>query len=62
MTFTWRYSTGDYSSAFPTQADAETWIGETWATLLADGVEDVTLYEEDHVVYGPMSLRPAGEA
>ena len=42
---------------FP-QADAETWIGEVWADLLADGVQEATLLEEQRVVYGPMSLRP----
>lgn len=61
MTYSWRYSTGESSAAFPTQADAETWIGETWADLLAGGVEDVTLLADDHVVYGPMSLRPIDE-
>lgn len=59
MTFRWRYSTGELSADFPNQADAETWIGQTWAELLEEGVEDVTLLEEDRVVYGPMSLRPA---
>ena len=60
MTFHWLYSTGDESVTFPTQADAETWVGEAWQDLLADGVEDVTLLEEQSVVYGPMSLRPPG--
>lgn len=59
MAFVWRYSTGAMSSEFPTQADAETWIGQTWADLLADGVEDVTLLEGEREIYGPMSLRPA---
>jgi hypothetical protein len=43
--------------SFPTQADAETWIGETWRDLLAAGVEQVTLFEDGREVYGPMSLR-----
>lgn len=43
---------------FPTQADAETWVGETWQELLAEGVESVSLHEDEDVVYGPMSLRP----
>lgn len=47
------------STPFPTQADAETWIGETWRELLDAGVDQVTLLEEDRVVYGPMSLHPA---
>ena len=50
---------GDRSTEFPTQADAETWVGEVWQDLLADGVDAVTLYEEQRLVYGPMSLRPA---
>lgn len=67
MSWTWRYEAADGSAApvaavtsqeFPTQADAETWIGEEWRGLLDSGVEQVTLLDGDHVVYGPMSLRP----
>jgi hypothetical protein len=47
------------SIPFPTQADAEAFIGQTWEELLAGGVEAVTLYDEDREVYGPMSLKPA---
>jgi hypothetical protein len=43
---------------FPTQADAETWVGETWRDLLDAGVEQVRLRDDDDEVYGPMSLRP----
>jgi hypothetical protein len=45
------------SPSFPTQADAESWIGETWHELFAGGVEAVYLLDDDTVVYGPMSLR-----
>ncbi len=45
---------------FPSQSDAETWVGETWRDLLDQGVEQVVLLEGDREVYGPMSLRPAG--
>lgn len=45
--------------AFPTQGDAENWIGESWRDLLDSGVESVTLLEGESVVYGPMSLRAA---
>ena len=41
---------------FPTQADAESWVGEVWAELAEQGVDAVTLYEGDRRVYGPMSL------
>ena len=44
---------------FPTQSDAETWLGENWRELLSAGVDQVSLLDGDRVVYGPMSLRPA---
>ena len=44
-------------AGFPTQADAESWLGEVWRELLEEGVESVTLLEGDREVYGPMSLR-----
>lgn len=43
---------------FPSQAEAESWVGEVWADLAELGVEAVTLFEADRRVYGPMSLRP----
>jgi hypothetical protein len=67
MTWTWHYTDDagqpvdrdpDRSQGFPTQSDAETWIGESWRELLDSGVAGVVLFEDDHVVYGPMSLRP----
>ena len=64
MAWTWQYQDGSGSAAgssdpFPSQSDAETWIGETWKDLLDSGVESVVLMEEQREVYGPMSLRPA---
>ncbi len=65
--WTWRLEaldgttlTGDALPApsFPSQADAETWVGESWQDLLSAGVEQVVLLEGDREVYGPMSLRP----
>lgn len=44
------------TTAFPTQADAESWVGETWKQLLDEGVDAVRLHEDDTEVYGPMSL------
>lgn len=58
MTWHWVYSTGEVSGGFPSQAEAESWLGEVWRELLAGGVQDVSLCEENRVVYGPMSLRP----
>jgi hypothetical protein len=49
---------GDHAvPSFPSQADAESWLGEEWRALLEAGVESVTLLEGDREVYGPMSLR-----
>ena len=61
MAWTWRYVSSAapepaHSEEFPTQGDAESWIGETWRELAAGGVEAVTLFEDDRDVYGPMSL------
>jgi hypothetical protein len=41
---------------FASQADAESWVGETWSDLAAEGVDGVTLFEGERQVYGPMSL------
>lgn len=66
MAWTWRYENAEGATvdsqelpgeSFPTQADAETWIGETWRDLLEGGVEQVMLLEDGRQVYGPMSLR-----
>ena len=43
---------------FASQADAESWVGEFWSELAAEGVDAVTLFEVDRQVYGPMSLHP----
>lgn len=45
---------------FPTQGEAETWLGEVYPDLLAAGVRAVSLYEADRRVYGPMSLEVDG--
>ena len=41
---------------FASQADAESWVGETWSDLADEGVDAVTLFEHERRVYGPMSL------
>jgi hypothetical protein len=65
--WTWRYEAADGSpltgadlprTSFPSQADAETWVGESWHELVGAGVEQVTLLNAGERVYGPMSLRP----
>jgi hypothetical protein len=68
MAWTWRYEDAAGNPVeseeltrpeFPSQSDAESWVGETWRELLEAGVEQVRLYDADREVYGPMSLRPA---
>jgi hypothetical protein len=69
MGWTWRYERTDgtpvdplpegaVTEAFPSQSEAESWVGEVWRDLLDAGVDQVTLLEEERVVYGPMSLHP----
>ncbi len=43
---------------FPSQSDAESWVGEVFGELAAQGVDAVVLFEGDKRVYGPMSLHP----
>ena len=66
--FTWRYEGPDGSpvkpadlpaTTFPSQADAETWIGESWRELLEGGVDQVSLLRDGSVVYAGMSLHPS---
>ena len=66
--WTWTYLDADgvtltaaelVTTGFPSQSDAESWLGEQWRELAEAGVEAVTLRHEGTVVYGPMSLRAA---
>ena len=70
MAWQWRYEAPDGSAVtplpetppsepFPSQAEAETWLGETWKELLDGGVAQVTLFDGDRKVYGPMGLDTA---
>ncbi len=66
MAWTWRVETGSGEAAelpfevpeFASQSDAESWVGEMWRDLADAGAEQVVLLDDDHVVYGPMSLDP----
>ncbi|MBA4860211.1 hypothetical protein H1V43_02205 [Streptomyces sp. PSKA54] len=61
--WTWRFEKSDGTEVqpavqpeeFTTQGDAESWIGEHWREL-ADGADQVTLFEDATLIYGPMSL------
>jgi hypothetical protein len=64
MVWTWRFEKADGTEVqpavqpeeFTTQGDAESWVGEVWKELLEGGTDQVTLFEADTKVYGPMSL------
>ncbi|GAA3747191.1 hypothetical protein [Streptomyces tremellae] len=64
MAWTWRFEKADGTEVtpavraeeFPTQGDAESWIGEEWKELVEGGADQVTLFEDGTKVYGPMSL------
>lgn len=64
MVWTWRYEGAGGAAVdgpqetFPSQADAESWVGQAWRELAAAGVAAVTLCEDDRVEYR-MSLEPA---
>ncbi|GLU46108.1 hypothetical protein [Nocardiopsis ansamitocini] len=66
MAWSWRYERADGTvladpdTALPqemlsSKGDAESWLGESWRELRAEGVERVTLLENDAVIY-TMSL------
>ncbi len=70
MAWTWRFEGPDGAEVtpvgpapaaeeFPSQADAENWVGEIWRDLREGGVHQVTLFEDARKVYGPMGLDPA---
>ena len=46
------------ASAFPSQADAEAWLTESWQELAEAGAAQVSLLRDGQLVYGPMSLAP----
>lgn len=65
MSWTWKLESNDGKEldqtsvpSFDSQVDAETWVGDAWQSLLADGVDSVTLMEDDEVIYAEMSLHP----
>ena len=58
MAYHWRFTPADAvptdpppPSSFPSQSDAESWLGESWRELSAAGVETVTLVEGQSTLY-----------
>jgi hypothetical protein len=66
MAWSWRYEGADGepvtgpAESFGSQADAESWIGQTWRELAEAGVTTVVLVDGDRVDYR-MSLLPAAD-
>lgn len=66
MTWSWRYQDADgrpvtppaEDEAFPAKGDAESWLGEVWRDLVAAGISQVVLLEDERVEY-TMPLVPA---
>lgn len=62
MSFTWSFEPDDtgveidpLEHTFPSQSDAESWIGEHWRHLAAAGVQSVELVDNGTALY-EMSL------
>jgi hypothetical protein len=66
MTWSWQYQDADGAAVdgpeetFSSQADAESWLGQTWRELVNSGAASASLLEDDRVEY-KMSLAPAGQ-
>lgn len=63
MVWSWSYedAAGEavgQSQEFDSRGDAESWVGEAFADLVDEGVDQVRLLEDGTEVYGPMSLHP----
>jgi len=42
--------------SFESQEEAESWLSESYADLLDDGISAVSLFNDLQAVYGPMAL------
>ncbi len=68
MSYRWQPGAGVYGirdleeaqllPGFDSQASAEEWLSLWYEELLEHGVTEVTLYEAERPVYGPMPLTP----
>ena len=66
MSYWWKPETGSHDPAeleaqdltprFESQREAEEWLQQFFDDLQTLGVAEVSLYDEDRQVYGPMSL------
>lgn len=64
MTWSWKLESADGEPvettveppSFSSQSDAESWLGEVWRELVDDGAAQASLFDDERLVYGPMSL------
>ncbi len=64
MAWIWKFEKEDAtvvgeSEEFESRSDAESWVGEAFADLLDDGIDQVRLFDGAKEIYGPMSLHSA---
>lgn len=68
MSYRWEPASGSFAISdleaagllqkFDDQVAAEEWLSLFFDDLIGQGVAGVSLYEEDRLIYGPMSLLP----
>ena len=63
MSWTWKLENAagesqGTSETFDSRSDAESWVGESFAELVEQGVDQVRLFDGDTEVYGPRALHP----
>lgn len=66
MSYWWRPTAGEFDVAdlaaegllprFEDQAGAEEWLGTFYEDLQDGGVSEVSLFDQERLIYGPMSL------
>ncbi len=62
MVYLWRYAdeagvvAEGPAVSFESQEEAESWLSESYAELLDEGISAVSLFNDLQAVYGPMAL------
>ena len=62
MVYLWRYAdeagvvADGPEVSFGSQEEAESWLSESYADLLDEGISAVSLFNDQQAVYGPMAL------
>jgi hypothetical protein len=62
MVYLWRYAdeagvvADGPAVSFESQEEAESWLSESYADLLDEGITAVSLFNDLQAVYGPMEL------